>query len=205
MWAALVCILCTSAASSARAAPSACRDLLDHPRVERAAGTLSGASFRTIDLSRRGLLRRTSPDDGAALGATMDDYLDAQQTLRVVALDLPRGAPLVEVTCAIGKRMRLSVRETLVVVSPVGLHAYSGSLTYRELRVLARRHNPDARRHPARASAALARDILALVRRRRHERARLGWISAISFALAAAALAWLLRRSQATSRDASAG
>ncbi|MBH24634.1 MAG: hypothetical protein CMH57_09325 [Myxococcales bacterium] len=182
-------------ASGASARPLTCDQLLKHPTIETAARASGGSAFRVTDLSRRHISHTAHRPEAQrrALATSFADYRDNALSLRVLALDLPPNAPLVEVTCAIGRRMRLNVHETLIVISSFGMHAYSGSLTYHELRLLARRHNARVALTPLTASARYAADILEHIERQRRARHLLGLLSLVSFLLAAAVLAALLR------------
>ncbi|MEL6177450.1 MAG: hypothetical protein AAFS10_00785 [Myxococcota bacterium] len=180
--------------ATAMAQPLTCHQLLNHPTVE-AAVQASGSAFQVIDLSRRQLSRTGHQSDAQqrAISDSFVHYRNSDLTLRVLALDLPTNAPLVEVTCAIGRRLRLDVDETLIVITSFGMHAYSGSLTYHQLRLLARRHNTHLGRTPLSASARYATDILHHIEHQRGALNRLALLSLVSFLLGAILLMLLLR------------
>lgn len=121
-----------------------------------------------------------------------------------MALDLPPGAPLVDVTCALGGQMDLSIDDTLVVVSAVGLHAYSGGLSYHQIRVLARQHNRKARVAPVAASVAFAESILVSTGETESTRDLLGLVG-LGLATFGIGVLWRLLRPRAGLRAGSTG
>jgi len=117
------------------------------------------------------------------------------KSLAIVAIDLPRGAPLVEVTCALGRELDLSIDQTLIVVTSVGLHAYSGGLSYHQIRTLARRYNPQARTQPLAASTMFAASVLRATLESEQTRDQLGISGVLLFSAGLAMLLVLRRRS----------
>lgn len=138
------------------------------------------------DLTRTRWLRPRHPGEDPL--ADLDP-----QALRVVAVDLPRGASLVDTSCALARNLRLRREDTLIVASRVGLHAISPRLSYHVIRPLARHHNPHLKRDPRAATAAFARDLRDAMDRERHTRHLIAAGGALCLLLGAASLAWLLR------------
>lgn len=183
------------ASAPASAVPATCADLEDTPEVSALADQVRGRLGTVVDLSRHRLLGPIRDADLAS--EAIAEFRSQSKTLTIVAIDLPHGAPLVEMTCALGRALDLSISQTVVVVSSVGLHAYSGGLSYHQIRVLARRHNAELRRAPVRESASFALAILSETEDSERIRDRLGAVGLVLLVAGALSLAWLLRRRSA--------
>jgi len=179
----MLCLVLIGIASPVAAAPLTCEELVDHASIERWEHALRTSTASVVDLTGEQWLGDAATVSVLAPGGP-----------RIVAVNLPPHAPLVEVTCALGRRLMLAKDDILVVVSRYGLHAYAPTLGYGQLRALARRHNPDIDHTPMRAAVAFSREVESAAQAKRAERNTLGALGLACLTLATVALLVLLKR-----------
>jgi len=161
-----------------------CEQLVDSKEVMSAIAELRAPAIGVIDLTRDQIskpVKARQQKEYDALKERMRTYREKGRSLRVVAIDLPQNAPLVEMTCAIGRGLELNVNDTLIVLTTFGMHAWSGALTYRQLRETARSHQNLIKKMPLTAVTFYADTIMEKMENQGKKRHFLLTLSVISF------------------------